>query len=94
MRYILATTLLMTVAYVSPASAGCGPAVQNWTNGSKTTCTYDSNGGAFNTVAAVGSAPVQTVPTPPPPVEEKCKKDGYGDYGGYGRSGKYGKKSS
>jgi hypothetical protein len=79
MRIILATTLLLTVTYVSPASAGeygCGPAVQNWKNGSQTTCTYDSNGGAVEVVTAAPAPPS------PPPDEEKCQKYGYGEYGG------------
>ena len=75
MRYINATALLITVTYDSPASAGeygCGPAVQNWKNGSQTTWTYDSNSGAL-VRAEAGEAPT------PPPVEVKCEKDRRGD---------------
>jgi hypothetical protein len=82
MRYILTATLLMTVSYVSPASAGdygCGPAVQNWKNGSQTTCTYDSNGGAIEVAAP---APTPAAP-PPTQVEDECQKEGYGDYGNF-----------
>jgi hypothetical protein len=76
MRYILATTLLMTVGMASSASAACGPAVQNWQNGSQTTCTYDSNGGGVKQID-VSSTPAPT------PVEEDDDCD-YGDYGDYG----------
>jgi hypothetical protein len=86
MRYILATALLMTVGMTSSASAGCGPAIQNWQNGSKMTCTYDSNGGGIETVAAAPAA----APTPPPQVEEKCYKEkDYGDDEGGGRKKSY-----
>jgi hypothetical protein len=75
MRYILATTLLMTVGMASSASAACGPAVQNWQNGSQTTCTYDSKG--RNSSPRIVTAIVET------PVEEDDDCD-YGDYGDYG----------
>jgi hypothetical protein len=72
MRYILATALLMTVGMTSSASAGCGPAIQNWVNGSKMTCTYDSNTGAVEATPAAA-------PAAPPVIEEdKChEKEGY-----------------
>ena len=69
MRYFLVTTLLMTVGVTSSAlAAGCGPAVQNWQNGSQTTCTYDSNAVAEQPVVVALEAPA---PPPPPPMEEE-----------------------
>lgn len=79
MRIILATTLLISVTYITPASAGnygCGPAVQNWKNGSQTTCTYDSNGGAITFAPAAA-------PAAPPPVVEEDNCHEWGGYGGY-----------
>lgn len=78
MRIILATTLLATVTLVSPASAAgstCGPAIQNWQNGSRTTCTYDSNTGGISPVQVSVQTPA--APPPPPPQEKDCDR---GDY--------------
>lgn len=52
---IAATAIVMTAATAGSASAvelSCGPAVQNWANGSKTTCPFDSGGQSARSVEA------------------------------------------
>jgi hypothetical protein len=62
----LITASLLALATLSGAQAkdyGCNPAVQNWVNGSKTTCPFDSNTSRPEPVQ-------QVVDTPPPPEED------------------------
>jgi hypothetical protein len=66
MRYVIVSTLFITAGLISTASAAnfsCSPAVQNWQNGSQTTCPYDSNTSSPNPVE------VQRVEVTPPPSE-------------------------
>jgi hypothetical protein len=75
MRYILATALLMTVGMTSSAKADCGPAVQNWQNGSQTTCPYDSNGGEVSVTPAAAPASIPEVE-----VDNCREKESYEGY--------------
>jgi hypothetical protein len=62
MRYIFISTLLVSVGLTSPAFAAsydCTVAVQNWKNGSLTTCPYDSGVQAPAIVAPVVEIPVE-----------------------------------
>jgi hypothetical protein len=62
-QYFFATILLSAgmIESVSGAALDCGLASQNWANGSRTTCPYDSNGGLI-------PAPTQVVPVEIPVV--------------------------
>ena len=68
LRILVAATLL-GLAFPQTASAdlGCGPAVQNWSNGSRTTCPFDSGGGPSD---SNGSTTVVVVE--PPVVVDEC----------------------
>lgn len=66
MLRLIISASLFTIASMSGAHAtnfDCNPAVQNWVNGSKTTCPFDSNSGVAPAVQ------VTTVLTYTPPVE-------------------------
>ncbi len=72
MRYGLVFVFVAIVCATSPVSAGalhCNSAVQNWQNGSRTTCPYDSNGGPLVVVVQLSPPPVEE-PPPPPPVQD------------------------
>jgi hypothetical protein len=71
---IAATAMVMTAATAGSASAlelSCGPAVQNWANGSKTTCPFNSGGQSARKVAA----PVVVVIEEPKCHDGKKKHD-------------------
>lgn len=68
MRYIIVSTAFIAAGLVSTASAAnlsCNPAVQNWQNGSQTTCPYDSHGFSPEEVKQADRAP------PPREVESE-----------------------
>jgi hypothetical protein len=62
LRFLFAASILTLVQTqgASASSYPCNPAVQNWQNGSQTTCPFDSSGGV------VAQAPITIVL---PPVE-------------------------
>jgi hypothetical protein len=74
MRIVFVTTLLLSTGFASSAFASsfpCVAAVQNWQQGSATTCPYDSNGGGVPapTVAPTIEVPIIEIPVERLPVD-------------------------
>jgi hypothetical protein len=70
LRLIISASLfaLATFSGAEAKNLGCNPAVQNWVNGSKTACPFDSNTAVPQPILRVEVAPPP--PPPPPPIEE------------------------
>jgi hypothetical protein len=69
-RFIFTASLFVfaTLSQAQAGNFGCNPAIQNWVNGSKTTCPYDSHTTApqlANTSPAPSPPPVVVTETPP-----------------------------
>jgi hypothetical protein len=74
MRYIFLITTLLTTMMTLPAAAvslSCNSAVQNWQNGSRTTCPYSPSGHPTETAQIAVAPPA----APPPPVVEDQPND-------------------
>jgi hypothetical protein len=75
--FVISSSLFFLSATPSLAAnlaPGCNVAVQNWQNGSQTTCVYDSNAGLL-------------VVNPAPPTPVMREKECHGYKGEYGRRG-------
>ena len=69
MRALLLTTALGLGLFATPASAvelTCNTAVQNWQNGSATTCPYQAGNAGSLSIGDI------SVPPPPPRVRKEC----------------------
>ncbi len=77
MRYLFLISALLTTTMTLPAEAvklDCNPAVQNWQNGSRTTCPYSPSGYPAD-VATIVAAPSPVVEDEPEDISVEIPTD-------------------